>query len=136
MKEAVLEKSPLEVEFEQAAPYLPAGEIPWVERLRKRSFERFTQIGFPEEKNPGWKFFPASKVQETLWKLFEFPLNARAGDLKDSSLFSHEDFFSLLFLNGHYLSDLKSPHSEGFIAGSLSALLKNNGRTVLKESPV
>ncbi len=126
MKEAVLEKSPLELEFEQAAPYLPAGEVPWVERLRKRSFERFIETGFPQEKNPGWKFFPVSKIKETSWKLFEFPVSARAADFKNSSLFSKEDCFSLSFLNGYYLSDIKAPHSEGFIAGSLASLLKNN----------
>ncbi len=126
MKEAVLEKFPLELEFEQALPYLPAGDVPWVERLRKRSFERFTQTGFPNEQTPGWKFFPASKIQETPWKLFEFPMNARVADLRSSSLLAKENGFSLTFFNGYYLPDLKSPRSEGFIAASLAALLKNN----------
>ncbi len=126
MKEAVLEKSPLALEFEQSFPHLPAGDVPWVERMRKRSFERFAQTGFPDEKTPGWKFFPASKIQETPWKLFEFPVSARASDLRNSPLFAQEDCLPLSFLNGYYLPDLQGPHSEGFVAANLSALLKNN----------
>ena len=106
-------------DLESAAP-------PWLTGLRKDAFRRFEDLGFPTTRHEEWRFTNVKRIAETDFALAEIPTPLSRETI--SPFLLDEDYLRLVFVNGHYVSDLSAtgatPH--GVVVGSLSAALADH----------
>ena len=83
-------------------------ELPWLRRLRRDSFERFYQVGFPSTHDEDWRFTNVSAIAQMT---FELARNGRTRlSQKDLEPYRIAGVgCQLVFVNGHFSAPLTSP---------------------------
>ncbi len=85
----------------------PDSQVPWFDRLRRASMERFEELGLPTVKDEEWKYTNVAGIAR-----MDFNASASASTASDSELISlgvHEARDSkLVFVNGKFRSDLST----------------------------
>jgi Fe-S cluster assembly protein SufD len=79
-----------------------------VQSLREAAFERFRQLGFPTTKNEDWHFTSVAPIAEHEY----VHVTTASGDVRAAALapftFGHNDWHTLVFVNGRYAPELSS----------------------------
>lgn len=106
----VTETTSYQEQFERLQRELAADKPQWLIDLQRRSFDRFSQLGFPSTKQEDWRF---TNVASLAKQAFVAPLaktTARdAADLASQSLLD-PSFHRLVFVNGRYAAELSQIH--------------------------
>jgi Fe-S cluster assembly protein SufD len=87
---------------EAAAAEAPA----WLADLRRAGMARFTEVGFPTTKQEEWRFTNVAPIAKTAFRLATSADDRGAADLVAQYTFGTEAAAELVFVNGHYRSDL------------------------------
>ena len=117
----------------------------WLSELRRRAFDRFEALGYPTTKNEDWHFTSVAPIAERTFELQSVGASVSSSDRRaaprrqsdalasiglnpsDISKFKmgHDDWHTLLFLNGELLQDLSSDSefAAGIRVGPLSDFL-------------
>jgi Fe-S cluster assembly protein SufD len=104
----------------------------WLEPIRRAAMERFAHTGFPSAREEEWRFTPLTPIVQTSWK-------AGMGGSEDVTraqlapfVFGHEEWCTLVFVNGDYAPGLSSPGNlpAGVVATSLSDALRSGSGLV------
>ncbi len=110
-----------------------AGRRPqWVNSIRRAAFGRFAELGFPTTRLENWKYTNVAPIAKTAF--------TRAGQawgalpIEPLEPFTLEDVAcaQLVFVNGHYSSDLSSLEKlpEGVMVSSLATVLADKSASV------
>ena len=84
----------------------------WLHRIRKSALERFAELGFPTARraNEGWKYTNVGPIAKA--SFCHTPQVARNGlspaELQRAAPW-HQEWFNLVFVNGHYSEALSTP---------------------------
>src|SRR5712692_5440069 len=79
-----------------------------VHRLRKAAMKRFTELGFPTTRNEDWKFTNVASIARVPFRLADRQDNALS-DLELKRVAPRiGECHRLVFMNGHYVSELSS----------------------------
>lgn len=99
------------------------GELPWLDRLRKESFARFAEQGFPTTRDEAWKYTSVAALEKTA---FEAAPAAEPGAIPDSFGFAGAACHRLVFVNGRFAPDLSwlLPLPAGVRIASLADVLE------------
>jgi Fe-S cluster assembly protein SufD len=105
----------------------------WVVPLRKAGMARFAELGFPTVHHEDWRFTNVAPITRLPFKPV---LQARATEVSteamDASTFGKVPARRLVFLNGHFDSELSSPGSQegGLVIGSVKAALASDSSSL------
>jgi Fe-S cluster assembly protein SufD len=106
-----------------------AGQPAWVFPLRKAGIARFAEVGFPTLKDEDWRFTNVAPIVKLPFKPVVQP-SANVLTREDLARLTFGSLTGprLVFVNGHYASEISSPPASegGVIAGSLAAALAND----------
>lgn len=97
----------------------------WLGRLRRQGIARFDAVGFPHNKQEEWRFTNVAPIARTAFALAERV--ALAG--RPPFSFGDEAAAELVFVNGHYVSELSKVEAlpAGVRVGSLGEALQSDG---------
>jgi Fe-S cluster assembly protein SufD len=98
----------------------------WVFPLRKAGFARFAELGFPTLQDEDWRFTNLAPIIKLPFKpVFEPTGDRLTREAVANFTFGRLDTIRLVFVNGHYVSELSSPYSpdSGVEIKSLAAAL-------------
>jgi len=113
-------------EFTRFHTDVKSARLPWLEGLRQEAFRRFKNLGFPTTRQEEWRFTNVKRIAETAFALAEIPTPLSRETISPFVL--DEDYLRLVFVNGHYASDLSAtgatPH--GAVVSSLSVALADH----------
>src|SRR6266480_2382450 len=120
--EAMKETDPYLAKFDELiAP--AAGRHPsWIFPLRKAALSRFAELGFPTLKDEDWRFTNVAPIVKLPFKpAFEYALDGLTENTLSRFHFSELDCNRLVFVNGHFSSELSFclPQAKGVKLGSL-----------------
>ena len=117
-------------EFESFAGAATADGPEWLEPIRRAAMDRFAATGFPGARDEEWRFTPISPIAQASWRSVG---GGGAEDVDREQLrpfvFGHEEWCTLVFVNGEYAPGLSSAGRlpEGVVATSLADALRNGG---------
>jgi Fe-S cluster assembly protein SufD len=113
-------------EFARFHADLESQTPPWLTGLRKDAFRRFEDLGFPTTRQEEWRFTNVKRIAETEFALAEIPAPLSRETVAPFVL--DEDYLRLVFVNGHYVSDLSATGAtpRGVVISSLSAALADH----------
>lgn len=104
-----------------------SSEADWLHALRRKAYERFKTLGFPNRKSEAWKYLHLEPLLKTSFALpaRQTELSAeKIQEIKKSFLASNEN--RLVFVNGRCRQDLSAAHlPEGSKLQNLGEALKN-----------
>jgi Fe-S cluster assembly protein SufD len=106
---------------------------PWVHRLRKAAMKRFNEIGFPTSRNEDWKFTSVTPIAKIPFRpVPAYDSEGVTGETLEQSGHEIGNAIRLVFLNGHYASELSSPESlpDGVIVTNLATALHAHAELV------
>jgi Fe-S cluster assembly protein SufD len=101
----------------------------WLEPIRRGAMDRFAHTGFPSARDEEWRFTPVTPIAQTSWR----PAGGGGEEVAREQLapfvFGHEEWCSLVFLNGEYAPGLSFAGQlpPGVVVTSLSEALRNGG---------
>jgi Fe-S cluster assembly protein SufD len=105
----------------------------WIHRLRKAAMKRFTELGFPTNRNEDWKFTSVAPIAKTPFR----PVPAHDDDCVTTEMLEQAahpiaDTIQLVFVNGHHVPELSSLGSlaDGVIVTSLATALHAHAELV------
>jgi Fe-S cluster assembly protein SufD len=113
-----------------------AGRRPqWINPIRRAAFGRFAELGFPTTRLENWKYTNVAPIVKTAFtRAGQAMLRHRviAMDAIDAVTLDEVACAQLVFVNGHYSSDLSSLEKlpEGVIVSSLATVLTCNPASV------
>jgi Fe-S cluster assembly protein SufD len=116
-------------EFENFAGAATVEGPDWLEPVRRTAADRFAHTGFPTARDEEWRFTPVTPIAQTSWR----PAAGISEEITRGQIapfiFGHEEWCTLVFVNGEYAPGLSSPGSlpAGVVATSLSDALRNGG---------
>ncbi|MCL4692609.1 MAG: Fe-S cluster assembly protein SufD [Candidatus Hydrogenedentes bacterium] len=92
----------------------------WVNELRRKAVDEFTETAFPTRKMEPWRFTNVAPIVRTA---FRSPVEPGSHGLSEADVaplrYGEADWTELVFVDGFYAPELSSP-TEGVRAGSLS----------------
>src|SRR3954470_8166582 len=98
-------------EFENFAGAATVEGPDWLEPIRRAAADRFAHTGFPTARDEEWRFTPVTPIAQTSWR----PAVGIAEDMTRAHvapfIFGHEEWCTLVFVNGEYAPGLSSPGS-------------------------
>ena len=107
----------------------------WLQDLRWRGFERFTEAGFPTTKDEDWRFTNVNPIAQTPFQVARDARHSGAvyGDTLDACRISGAAC-QLVFVNGRFASDLSELGTlpEGVRVGSLAQIIAQDGSSLEK----
>src|ERR1043166_8783775 len=92
----------------------------WIFPLRKAALSRFAELGFPTLKDEDWRFTNVAPIAKLPFKpAFEYALDGLTENTLSRFHFSKLDCNRLVFVNGHFSSELSSclPQAKGVKLG-------------------
>src|SRR5436309_8160755 len=107
----------------------------WVFPLRKAGLARFAELGFPTLQHEDWRFTNVAPIAKLPFRpVFQVARDGLTAETVRNFTFGSLDAIRLVFVNGHYVSDLSSPgpHRQGVIVNSLAAMLATDAALVEK----
>ena len=108
----------------------------WVERLRQRAIDHFTESGFPTTDAEDWKYTNVAPIARST---FELAMRDAAGALTAEQLapfdYSEAKQSKLVFVNGIFRPDLSATEAlpPGVVAANLTDAFAGEHETVLRE---
>jgi Fe-S cluster assembly protein SufD len=107
----------------------------WINLIRRAAFGRFTELGFPTTRLENWKYTNVAPIAKTAFTRAEQASSRRrviAMDAIDAVTLEGVACAQLVFVNGHYSSDLSSLEKlpEGITVSSLAAVIASNPASV------
>jgi Fe-S cluster assembly protein SufD len=116
-------------EFENFAGATTVEGPEWLEPIRRSAMDRFAHTGFPTSRDEEWRFTPVTPIAQTSWRPAAGVSEEIAREQLAPFIFGHEEWCTLVFVNGEYAPGLSSPGSlpAGVVATSLSEALRNGG---------
>ena len=101
----------------------------WLEPIRRAAMERFAHTGFPTAREEEWRFTPVTPIAQTSWRPAGGMTEEVIREQLTPFIFGHEEWCTLVFVNGEYASGLSSPGNlpPGVVATSLADALRNGG---------
>jgi Fe-S cluster assembly protein SufD len=116
-------------EFEDYAGAATVEGPEWLEPIRRSAMDRFAHTGFPTAREEEWRFTPVTQIAQTSWRPAAGISEGIARAQVAPYIFGHEDWCTLVFVNGEYTPGLSSPGSlpDGVVATSLAEALRNGG---------
>lgn len=106
----------------------------WIDELRGRAIDRFNAVGFPSNKQEGWRHTNVGPLSRVPFVPAEWNVSASGQELQPFS-FRNEAIAEVVFINGIFapdLSDLKQL-PRGVRITSLAAELKSGGDAIRKQ---
>jgi Fe-S cluster assembly protein SufD len=105
----------------------------WLQDLRWRGFERFSEVGFPTTRNEDWRFTNVNAIAQTPFQLAQDP--RKSGGIYSDTLDACRipgAVCQLVFLNGRFASELSELGDlpQGVRVGSLSEAIEHEGQRV------
>lgn len=92
-------KTPYEDQFASFSANGGGAGPAWLPVLRKRAFERFTELGFPTTRNEDWHFTSVTPIAEKVFKTIKAaPTTLTVSDVE--AYFVDADWHRLVFVNG------------------------------------
>jgi Fe-S cluster assembly protein SufD len=117
------------LELELIPQHLAGHGVPWMSQARREAFARFAESGFPTRSEEDWKYTDVAAIG----KLASLaPDNIPPDAPSEAALFAwtlaQEDIHLLVFVNGHFSSELSAPGElpRGARLESLADLLDGN----------
>jgi Fe-S cluster assembly protein SufD len=116
-------------EFENFAGPATVEGPEWLEPIRRTAMDRFAHTGFPSARDEEWRFTPVTPIAQTSWR----PAGGGGKEVAREQLapfvFGHEEWCSLVFLNGEYAPALSFAGQlpPGVVVASLSEALRTGG---------
>ncbi len=119
-------------EFETLAGAATAESPEWLEPIRRGAMDRFARTGFPSAREEEWRFTPVTPIVQTPWRMAAGGSEDIARDQLAPFGFGHEEWCTLVFVNGEYAPGLSVPGSlpPAVMATSLSEALRNGSELV------
>jgi Fe-S cluster assembly protein SufD len=116
-------------EFENFAGAATVEGPDWLEPVRRAAADRFAHTGFPTAREEEWRFTPVTPLAQTSWRPAVGISEEISREQIAPFIFGHEEWCTLVFVNGEYAAGLSSPGSlpAGVVATSLSEALRNGG---------
>src|SRR6266567_843158 len=107
----------------------------WVFPLRKAGLARFAELGFPSVQDEDWRFTNVGPITKLPFRPVFQP--SKEGLTPEALLrftFARLPARRLVFVNGHYASDLSSPGAleQGLVVSSLAEALAKNSTVIEK----
>src|SRR5699024_6669987 len=90
---------------EQASARIGAGN-PWMEALRQRAMERFTEHGWPNNRHEGWRHTSLAVLEQQDFAVGAATVNTDAARDTVARLRQDEPGHWLVFVDGHYVDGL------------------------------
>jgi len=106
----------------------------WVFPLRKAGIARFAEQGFPTINDEDWRFTNVAPITKLPFKpVFAADRDGIDAETVAGFTFGQIPAHRLVFVNGHYVSDLSSPPSpNGLVISSLAAALNSHASLLEK----
>jgi Fe-S cluster assembly protein SufD len=97
----------------------------WLHQLRHDGITRFAKLGFPTTHHEDWKYTNVTPIAKTRFALSGSDGNGLTTDTLTPFLLKDESSIRLVFVNGHYVEALSSPHPrpDGVQVSSLATAL-------------
>lgn len=89
----------------QASDLVGAG-IPWMDALRKRAIERFSEAGWPTSRHEGWRHTSLALLQQQDFKIAHTDYDTDAIKQLVTNLRNEQDGHWLVFVDGRYVEGL------------------------------
>ena len=101
----------------------------WLEPIRRSAMDRFARSGFPSAREEEWRFTPVTPIAQTAWRPAPGITEEVAREQLIPFIFGHEEWCTLVFINGEYAPSLSSLGNlpPGVVATSLAEALRNGG---------
>jgi len=118
--------------FEKTAP---GSNLGWLKSIREQAITKFSELGFPTPRDEDWRFTNVAPIARSS---FHIPLNGidqvSAADLTPYQ-FKGEQISELVFINGHYSSELSTITKlpDGVIVLNLAEAIDSQ-ENILKEN--
>src|SRR5947207_1112193 len=112
-----------------------ASQPSWVFPLRKAGIARFAELGFPTVQQEDWRFTNVAPITKLPFKpVFQPSKEGLTQDALSGFTFARLPARRLVFVNGHYSSDLSSPGAQekGLIVTSRAQALNKNSMLIEK----
>jgi len=123
-------------EFEGLAGQATVEGPEWLEPVRRSAMERFAQTGFPSAREEEWRFTPVTPIAQGTWQpaWTREPAEGRVVSREQLApfVFGHEEWATLVFVNGEYAPDLSVAGGlpDGVLVTSLGEALRNGDEIV------
>ncbi len=112
-------------QFARVAGKLPGDNLPWLKKTRESAIKRFSEIGFPTQRNEAWKYTRVAPIEKRAFIPPAETPEVSAADVERFYL-SDTDCHHLVFVNGRFSAPLSTAGElpEGVIIEDLSGALK------------
>jgi len=107
----------------------------WVFPLRKAGLARFAELGFPTTQQEDWRFTNVAPITKLPFRpVFQLSKEGLTPEALLRFTFASLPARRLVFVNGHYASDLSSPGAQehGLVVSSLAEALTKNSTLIEK----
>jgi Fe-S cluster assembly protein SufD len=119
-------------EFENFAGAATVEGPEWLEPIRRSAMDRFAHTGFPTAREEEWRFTPVTAIAQTSWRPSTGVSEEIAREQLAPFIFGHEEWCTLVFVNGEYAPALSSPGNlpAGVVATNIAEALRNGGEVL------
>jgi len=120
--------------FESHANEMKAVGGPAVHELRNQALGRFAELGFPSARQEAWRYTNVAPIARGKYSIAPRTDNGVTAEQLAPHLFESEGITRLVFVNGHYRSDLSSagPIAPGMKIRSLEDALADDADNILE----
>jgi Fe-S cluster assembly protein SufD len=114
-------------EFESLGGTTTLDRPDWLEPIRRAAMDRFAVTGFPTTKDEEWRFTPVTPIAQRAWAPAGAPAAISRDDLTPF-IFGHDEWTTLVFVNGAYTPALSSfgVLERGVRVGNLAHALRSD----------
>ncbi len=97
---------------------LPGAGLAWIEKTRQGAFERFAELGFPDQRDENWKYTRVTPIEKRYFRSMPKSCIGLIPDDLEGFFFASVACHRLVFINGQYAPQLSKP---GALPGRVSA---------------
>ncbi len=98
-----------------------AADPPWLARIRREAFARFSALGIPAAKNEAWKYTNIARIAKTPFR----PAAGSPAKAPPSVHFPPGDGARIVFVNGRYAPELSRTGNSALVVASLRETLRD-----------
>ena len=88
--------------YPDLATRLPGQNLPWLQQFRNEAFQRFSENGFPGNRQEEWRYTDLSALSKTLYA----PTASQTVDVEWLNKYRLQNAYSVVLVNGHFSADL------------------------------
>ena len=119
-------------DFEKTAP---GNDLDWLKTLRQDAIQKFQDLGFPTLKDEDWRFTNLAPISRSSFSILENGVSKISSSDLAPYQFEDETITELVFVNGHYSSELSkiTELPNGVIVKSLAEAIESD-QGILKDN--